>query len=370
MNKLTIEQLPGNVFINREGQQEGPYNVDQINQLLTAGRLLWSDWVWVEGWPEWRQLDGLVPARPPPLPASAPEHEKRNIYLAQDEQQSGPYTLTEINSRVERKAIAESDLAWMEEWTEWKKVADIISSTPLPRLSPPLPSPSTEMRSESQLPPLPTSSTSRESVARSETECPMCCTKVPRKAILCMSCGFPVGEFLENCSQARYSTMQRSDQNSPSDLKAVLSIYKHDSAAPGSGCASIIILIAGGCLLLVPVVGWFFGPICLLFGFIWFVFPVWGAMILENIFDRPGFREKLRRGRMMFKNTFESVICPACGTTLPSITWEGEGGFVDCPSCSKQLLRQENYLFSLPYPDAIPNHDMIKAFVKTRPETP
>src|SRR5207244_4548567 len=35
----------------------------------------------------------------------------------------------------------------------------------------------------------------------------------------------------------------------------------------------------------------------------------------------------------------------------------------DCPSFQKRLLRERDYLFYLPKPDAVPKNDMIESFV-------
>jgi len=41
------------VTISRDGQQMGPYTVDQINDCLAQGSLLPTDYAWHEGLPDW-----------------------------------------------------------------------------------------------------------------------------------------------------------------------------------------------------------------------------------------------------------------------------------------------------------------------------
>ena len=65
------------VTLNRDGQQMGPYTVEQINEYLAQGSLLPTDYAWHEGLPEWipvTEISGVgSAAAPPPFnPAQAP----------------------------------------------------------------------------------------------------------------------------------------------------------------------------------------------------------------------------------------------------------------------------------------------------------
>lgn len=44
------------IHVNRDGQQFGPYSVEQIKELLGQGSLLTTDWVWYDGLSEWVQI--------------------------------------------------------------------------------------------------------------------------------------------------------------------------------------------------------------------------------------------------------------------------------------------------------------------------
>lgn len=53
------------VYLQREGQQYGPYPVEQVREMLARGEVLSSDYAWVEGAPDWvpvANLPGLQPA--------------------------------------------------------------------------------------------------------------------------------------------------------------------------------------------------------------------------------------------------------------------------------------------------------------------
>ncbi|MDG2214556.1 MAG: GYF domain-containing protein [Verrucomicrobiota bacterium] len=54
-------------FVAKDGQQQGPYTLEQINSLLQQGQLTPSDLVFTEGWNEWKKISELSssPVAPP-----------------------------------------------------------------------------------------------------------------------------------------------------------------------------------------------------------------------------------------------------------------------------------------------------------------
>ncbi len=63
------------VFINKDGQQYGPYTLDQVNEYLVQGSLQATDPAWHEGMADWcplNQIAGVVDASSPAPPAFDP----------------------------------------------------------------------------------------------------------------------------------------------------------------------------------------------------------------------------------------------------------------------------------------------------------
>ena len=64
-----------NYSISINGQQSGPFNWDQLQQLVTSGQLTPETYVWTVGMAQWEfaksvnELKGLFEATPPPPPA-------------------------------------------------------------------------------------------------------------------------------------------------------------------------------------------------------------------------------------------------------------------------------------------------------------
>jgi len=66
---------PMQIYINRDGQQFGPFTLDQVNQGLATGQLLPNDFAFYEGLQQWTPLDqiqGVVILGSAPLAAPAP----------------------------------------------------------------------------------------------------------------------------------------------------------------------------------------------------------------------------------------------------------------------------------------------------------
>ena len=70
------------VYITREGEQFGPYNVGELQGYLTSGDLLPEDLAWHEGLTEWMPLNALLQSAPSsgPLPEEVAIH-KQTSYV-------------------------------------------------------------------------------------------------------------------------------------------------------------------------------------------------------------------------------------------------------------------------------------------------
>jgi hypothetical protein len=64
------------VYIAKDGRQQGPYTIEYINSEAAAGRIQPTDLAWMQGWSAWQPVSmvpGFLSASPPPLPpAGAP----------------------------------------------------------------------------------------------------------------------------------------------------------------------------------------------------------------------------------------------------------------------------------------------------------
>jgi Zn-dependent protease len=67
------------LYINKNGEQLGPYSLEEAQRLLRSGTLTETDWAWCDGLPDWvalRQIPGFAASPqaspPPPVPTATP----------------------------------------------------------------------------------------------------------------------------------------------------------------------------------------------------------------------------------------------------------------------------------------------------------
>src|SRR6266481_7178729 len=71
-----------NIIVSRNGQQFGPYTLEQVNAYLASGQLLPTDLGWYEGASQWtplRTIEGI--AVPPPPPPPGPQRSVGKLVL-------------------------------------------------------------------------------------------------------------------------------------------------------------------------------------------------------------------------------------------------------------------------------------------------
>src|SRR3954469_9369316 len=64
------------ILVNHDGQQLGPYSLDEVRAAVQAGSLNATDLAWVEGTPSWVALSSVINApagAPPPLVSGFPQ---------------------------------------------------------------------------------------------------------------------------------------------------------------------------------------------------------------------------------------------------------------------------------------------------------
>jgi Zn finger protein HypA/HybF involved in hydrogenase expression len=272
--------------------------------------------------------------------------------------QAGPYQAAELNELIKNLEVSRDDLICSPGWTEWKHLGEVWQSLGLA-----MPFPKVRDNSKG-LPPLPSLPNLTEAQS---AVCPSCASNINSLAKICPHCSFPVSDFRENKAAVKYTKMEGVIPSEKLQKDALFDIYKNQGTTGGC-CVSLVMLIMGGGLLLIPVVGWFLSPFFLLTGFVFcFVYlfaPVRGQMWGDAIFAKEVYQRNVQLARISIQNSYINAKCPSCETGFGSITWTGEGGHFDCPKCHNKSYRQKEYLFYLPKPEAVPNKDMIEAFVE------
>lgn len=71
---IPSKELPTEYLVSRAGTIEGPLNVDEIRDQLRKGAYQEGDFLWAEGWEEWKPISFLKDRNTPPPPPSTGSH--------------------------------------------------------------------------------------------------------------------------------------------------------------------------------------------------------------------------------------------------------------------------------------------------------
>jgi hypothetical protein len=142
---------------------------------------------------------------------------------------------------------------------------------------------------------------------------------------------------------------------SPGNTKRYL-IQLYKQTKDQAGCMAILAIGIGLLLLLIPVVGWVAGPIAILLGVVTFFSPVYGRILLQMLFDREECARQKKIAEICARNAYDTVMCPSCTARLAKIGhalfWNTDHfGSLKCPSCDKTIVRVDDVLLCIPYPD-------------------
>lgn len=191
--------------------------------------------------------------------------------------------------------------------------------------------------------------------------CPKCASPISSAAKVCPSCKFSISDFEENRRSATFTKMEQIPYSEADLDTALLQVYKGKSG----GCFAVILLIVGTLALLIPIIGLMIALICWVLGFFILLAPVRGLRYTEKIMQNENYQKNVQTAKVILHNRFKNVACPKCGHKEPELNWEQEDGFWDCPGCQKRLLREQDHLFFLPKPEAVPSNNMIESFAES-----
>lgn len=98
------------IYLARNGQQAGPYTLEQLNQMLTSQQVLLTDLIWHEGMSEWKILGEITHGQLKYTPAGFSEPSQTPTYVhiqsnVNDTLPSKELELASLSSRAIAKAI-------------------------------------------------------------------------------------------------------------------------------------------------------------------------------------------------------------------------------------------------------------------------
>lgn len=133
-------------YVSHEGQQLGPWPVDQILSQLKTHALGWSDYIYDESKEDWifimdhaefkphysaevPPVKDSAPATPPPQATNQPATEKE-WFVLKAENRYGPFSFVELVRMLQEKNLYEFDYVWNPSMTAWARVAEVEEFKP------------------------------------------------------------------------------------------------------------------------------------------------------------------------------------------------------------------------------------------------
>ena len=116
-----------NLVVRINGKDFGPMDIDQLSQLVIAGDVYASDYIFLEDYDEWAMVcelenfSNLIPEEP------SFKVEQPYIYLYEYGEQTGPFTKGQIIRRVQTGRLTPYDLICFRGEENWRRVRSIPS---------------------------------------------------------------------------------------------------------------------------------------------------------------------------------------------------------------------------------------------------
>lgn len=129
-------------YVSHEGQQMGPWPVDEILQKLKTHSLGWNDYIYDEAKEDWIFImdhaefseryktevppvkDSTGPQTPPPQAANQPVGDKE-WFVLKAENRYGPFSYVELIRMLQEKNLFEFDYVWNPQMTAWARVSEV-----------------------------------------------------------------------------------------------------------------------------------------------------------------------------------------------------------------------------------------------------
>ncbi len=104
------------ITVNKDGQDLGPYTLEQLQAELDAGNLSSEDFAWFEGCEDWVTVTDV------PGLGSSTAGGNDGVHVEKD---GSPFPLPQIQAMLNQGELTVEDPAWIEGWGDWGVVGDL-----------------------------------------------------------------------------------------------------------------------------------------------------------------------------------------------------------------------------------------------------
>ena len=112
------------ISVNKDGEDLGPFTLEDLQSQLAEGSLTLEDYAWFEGCEDWVYIADVPGIQDAPQGDSS-ETVAEGIYIEQNETQKGPFPQAQLQTMISQGIIPMDTPAWMDGWADWATVAEI-----------------------------------------------------------------------------------------------------------------------------------------------------------------------------------------------------------------------------------------------------
>lgn len=124
-------------FIHHNGQNMGPFTVDEIVKKVEQNEIQLTDYVYIEDKKDWvslmeeplisGRLTNKVSSNPPPKihREEVTGMEKQEWYVLKWDNKYGPFSYVDLIKMLQSKSIFEFDYVWKSDFDNWQRVAEV-----------------------------------------------------------------------------------------------------------------------------------------------------------------------------------------------------------------------------------------------------
>jgi hypothetical protein len=188
--------------------------------------------------------------------------------------------------------------------------------------------------------------------------CPKCLQKITVEVERCPHCSFPIAEYEENLRSSR----RRPAPKHKVSYDQIVGWIKKELAIYNSGCFLLVGIVLGLVLLIIPFIGWVFGPLTIIVCFLSFIVP-WPVKLwwYRNL-NTEGY-DKLAQKALEALSSPLVGHCPKCNQIIEEKPIFA-GDSCKCPHCSGELFLQDGMLYYLPFPKSVVSPAYSQLFKK------
>jgi hypothetical protein len=110
-------------YVAKNGQQEGPFSVDQISERLKSKDLLSTDYIYDNEISDWISLSQFTPLVK--VISENNNNDNESWYILKSENKYGPFSHLELVKMLQDKSLFDFDFVWKSSMSSWQQVSEL-----------------------------------------------------------------------------------------------------------------------------------------------------------------------------------------------------------------------------------------------------